>query len=160
MTEVYVRDDARQEFRNISFNPDSTNGLEVTVQHLPYVLICEAYEATHETDEFFTYLDDHAKTYSFVPSEDVIEDAMSRSAYRFSDRNFGALSRLYKVARQQTEISVDDIIRSLACCSKAGLVSCNECVYESSRNDDGDCVLRLLEGAERMMRKLANGETV
>ena len=49
MTEVYVRDDARQEFRNISFNPDSTNGLEVTVQHLPYVLICEAYEAVSYT---------------------------------------------------------------------------------------------------------------
>ena len=160
MTEVYVRDDARQEFRNISFNPDSTNGLEVTVQHLPYVLICEAYAATHETDEFFTYLDDHAKTYSFAPSEDVIEDAMSRSAYRFSERNFDALRQLYKVARQQTEISVDEMIRSLVCCVKGGYVSCNECAYKSSRNDGGDCVLRLLEGAERMMRKLANGETV
>lgn len=160
MTEVYVRDDARQEFRNISFNPDSTNGLEVTVQHLPYVLICEAYEATRKTDEFFTYLDDHAKTYSFAPSEDVIEEAMSQSAYRFSDRNLDALMELFEVARQQTEISVYEIIRSLSCCSKAGLVSCNECVYKSSRNDDGDCVLRLLEDAERMMRKLANGETV
>ena len=157
MTEVYVRDDAHQEFRNISFNPDSTNGHEVTVQHLPYMLICKAYEATRETDEFFTYLDDHAKTYSFAPSEDVIEEAMSRAAYRFSERNFDALRQLFEVARQQTEISVDDILRSLVCCSKAGLVSCRECVYEPSRNEEGDCVLRLLEGAERMMRKLAKG---
>lgn len=171
MTEVYVCDDAHQEFRNISFNPDSTNGLEVTVQHLPYVLICEAYAVTHETDEFFTYLDDHAKTYSFAPSEDVIEEAMSRAAYRFSERNFDALRQLYEVARQQTEISVDEMIRSLACCAgemvrsltccaKGGDVSCRECAYKPVQNVGGDCVLRLLEGAERMMRKLANGETV
>ena len=158
MTEVYVRDDTHREFRNISFNPDSTNGLEVTVQHLPYMLICKAYEATRKTDEFFTYLDDSAETYSFAPSEDVIEEAMSRSAYRFSERNFDALKQLFEVARQQTEISVDDMLRSLACCAKAGLVSCNGCVYEPLRNDDCDCVLRLLKGAERMMRKLAKGE--
>ena len=85
---------------------------------------------------------------------------MSLSAHRFSDRNFDALSELFEVARQQTEISVDEMVRSLACCAKGGYVSCRECAYKRVQNVGGDCVLRLLEGAERMMRKLANGEKV
>ena len=50
------------EFEAVYYNPDATAGGQFVFAHLPYDLITEAKANTDNTDGFFEYLDEHAKT--------------------------------------------------------------------------------------------------